>query len=163
MADYCIQLTVNGRQVRREVNPTQSLLRFLRDGLHLTDVKCGCEKGDCGTCTVILDGQPVKSCLVLAAQADGCSLQTLKGVLAEPLVLELQESFVNHGAVQCGFCTPGMVLTAKSLLEQNPRPDRAEIRRAIAGNLCRCTGYKKIVDAIEAVAAVGGPRPEVRT
>lgn len=151
-----LELVVNGRKVTAEAAPEETLLTFLRQRLGVTDVKCGCGKGDCGTCTVILDGRPVKSCLVLAAQANGREVLTLKGLEGDALLSALQESFVRHGAIQCGFCTPGMLLVARSFLAKNPRPSRSEIREAISGNLCRCTGYQKIVEAIEHVAANQG-------
>lgn len=151
-----LELVVNGRKVTAEAAPEETLLVFLRQRLGVTDVKCGCGKGDCGTCTVILDGRPVKSCLVLAAQANGREVLTLKGLEGDALLSALQESFVRHGAIQCGFCTPGMLLVARSFLARNPRPSRSEIREAISGNLCRCTGYQKIVEAIEHVAANQG-------
>ncbi|MEW6242916.1 MAG: (2Fe-2S)-binding protein [Bacillota bacterium] len=149
---YAIELTVNGRQVSAEVRADETLLEFLRTQLRIIDAKSGCGKGDCGTCTVLLDGLPVKSCIVLAASADGKDVKTLSGMQNEPLVKALQESFVTHGAVQCGFCTPGMILTAASYLNEHKNPSRDDIRRALSGNLCRCTGYKKIVDATQAVA-----------
>ncbi|WP_258358602.1 (2Fe-2S)-binding protein [Moorella sulfitireducens] len=153
MREITVTVNVNGIPVRAAVSPQESLLDFLRYRAGATDVKCGCNKGDCGTCTVILEDRAVKSCLVLAAQADNRRVWTVRGLEKDPLMQALQESFATHGAVQCGFCTPGMLLTAKNFLEHNPKPDRAEIKEAIAGNLCRCTGYKKIVDAIAAVAA----------
>ncbi|MCL5046776.1 MAG: (2Fe-2S)-binding protein [Actinobacteria bacterium] len=156
MAGYPLEVTVNGEKIRSTAEAGETLLRFLRRRLGLTDTKCGCEKGDCGTCAVILDGKAVKSCLVLALQANGKEVLTLKGVAREELGRQLQESFVRHGAVQCGFCTPGMIVAAKSFLEHHPRPTREQIREAISGNLCRCTGYQKIVDAIYSVAAGAG-------
>ncbi len=152
MEGYAIELTVNGRRVCAEVRADETLLEFLRTQLRIIDAKLGCGKGDCGTCTVLLDGRPVKSCIVLAASADGKDVKTLSGMQEEPLIKALQESFVTHGAVQCGFCTPGMILTAASYLREHENPSRDDIRRALSGNLCRCTGYKKIVDATEAVA-----------
>ena len=152
MAGYPVELTVNGKKVHSTAEAGETLLRFLRERLGLTDTKCGCEKGDCGTCTVILNGKAVKSCLVLALQANGKTVLTLKGVAREELGRKLQESFVEHGAVQCGFCTPGLIVAARSFLEHHPRPTREQIREAISGNLCRCTGYQKIVDAIYHVA-----------
>ncbi|MBC7325533.1 MAG: (2Fe-2S)-binding protein [Moorella sp. (in: Bacteria)] len=151
--EVAVTIKVNGRQVTATVYPEESLLDFLRGRVGATEVKCGCNKGDCGTCTVILAGQAVKSCLVLAAQADNKEVWTLKGLAEDALMQELQESFATHGAVQCGFCTPGMLIAARKFLEQHPNPDRLAIKEALAGNLCRCTGYKKIVDAVAAVAA----------
>ena len=151
--EVAVQVRVNGRQVTATVAPEASLLDFLRGQAGAIDVKCGCNKGDCGSCTVILAGQAVKSCLVLAAQADNKEVWTLKGLAEDALMQQLQASFVTHGAVQCGFCTPGMLIAAKKCLEQHPHPDRLAVREALAGNLCRCTGYQKIVDAVMAVAA----------
>jgi carbon-monoxide dehydrogenase small subunit len=127
-----------------------TLLRFLRDELRLTGVKDGCAEGDCGACTVILDAKATKSCLVLAAQADGSEVTTIEGLVgdSEGALHPIQEAFLEAGAVQCGYCTPGMLLTAKALLDANPHPTRDEARVAISGNLCRCTGYAKIVEAI---------------
>lgn len=150
MTDCVIEVTINGEKISSQVRADESLIKFLRDRLHVLDAKVGCDKGDCGTCTVLMDGKPVKSCTVLAAQADGRVIKTIKGIQDEPLVRKLQESFVKYGAVQCGFCTHGMLIAAKSLLEKNSGPSRNEIKQAISGNLCRCTGYTQIVDAIEA-------------
>jgi aerobic carbon-monoxide dehydrogenase small subunit len=149
-------LTVNGIRHQIESAADRSLLDVLRDDLGLTGTKKGCDAGDCGACTVLLDGAPVNACLVLAVQADGRKVLTIEGVAIDGRLHPLQEAFVAHGAVQCGFCTPGMVLSAIALLDETPRPSRAEIQEAIAGNLCRCTGYVQIVDAVEAVA---GNRP----
>lgn len=151
-SEIVVTIKVNDKQVTAAVSPEESLLDFLRNRAEATEVKCGCNKGDCGTCTVILEGQAVKSCLVLAAQAHNKQVLTVKGLEKEKLMQELQTSFATHGAVQCGFCTPGMLTTAKNFLENNPHPSREDIREALAGNLCRCTGYKKIVDAVAAVA-----------
>jgi len=148
-----ISLTVNGKVYEVAVKPNQTLVDFLRDELDLIGTKKGCEMGDCGSCTVLMDGRPVNSCLVLAVQANGREIQTIEGLESPEGLHPIQKAFVDKGAIQCGFCTPGMILTAKSLLEKNPSPDRDEIRRAISGNLCRCTGYQKIVDAIEAASA----------
>jgi carbon-monoxide dehydrogenase small subunit len=150
--EITVSVRINGTQFTATAAPEESLLEFLRTRAMVTDVKCGCNKGDCGTCTLILDGQPVKSCLVLVAQANNKEVWTVKGMAADPLMQALQESFATHGAIQCGFCTPGMLVTARSLLADCPQPDRAAIKEALSGNLCRCTGYKKIVDAVAAVA-----------
>jgi len=148
-----VSITVNGKVYEAAVRPNQTLVDFLRDELDLIGTKKGCELGDCGSCTVLMDGRPVNSCLVLAVQANGREIQTIEGLEGPEGLHPIQKAFVDKGAIQCGFCTPGMILTAKSLLEKNPSPDRDEIRRAISGNLCRCTGYHKIVDAIEAASA----------
>ncbi|MEM2890214.1 MAG: (2Fe-2S)-binding protein [Candidatus Hadarchaeum sp.] len=151
MKKYPLEFKVNGKKYSVEVNPNMTLLRLLRS-LGFTEVKSGCEKGDCGTCAVLMDGEPVNSCLTLALQAQGKEITTVKGLGTMEKLHPVQEAFVKYGAIQCGFCTPGMVITAKAFLEKNPNPTREEIREAISGNLCRCTGYQKIVDAIEAAA-----------
>jgi carbon-monoxide dehydrogenase small subunit len=149
-----IEFTLNGRPVSVEAPADISLLHLLRDHLYLTGTKEGCSVGECGACSVLLDGRLVNSCLVLAAQAGGRQVTTIEGVCAsDGGPSDLQQAFIDHGAVQCGFCTPGMVLAGEALLAGNPQPSRNEIRAAIAGNLCRCTGYQQIVDAIEATAA----------
>jgi aerobic-type carbon monoxide dehydrogenase small subunit (CoxS/CutS family) len=151
MEEYRIELTVNDEKIIGTTKTEESLLKFLRRN-GFTEVKCGCEKGECGACTVILDKKAIKSCITLALRADHKEVWTVKGMEKLELGRKLQESFVNHGAIQCGFCTPGMILTAKDYLDKNPLLDREEIKKAISGNLCRCTGYKKIVDAIYEVA-----------
>jgi len=151
---HTIQLTVNGICHDLLVDPNRTLTQVIREDLGLTGTKQGCEVGDCGACTVILDGKPVNSCLLLAVQANGHTITTIEG-LADPQGLHpLQSAFVTEGAIQCGFCTSGMILSAKSLLDQDQDPTRQDIRQAISGNLCRCTGYQKIVDAIEVAARV---------
>ena len=152
MKTYQIQIKLNGEWRKAQVTVRETLLDVLRDKLGAKEVKNGCGKGDCGTCAVILDGKAVNSCLTLALQANGKEITTLKGIGTEEKPHPLQKSFVEHGAIQCGFCTPGMIVSAKTLLDQNPKPSREEIREAISGNLCRCTGYKKIVDAIQETA-----------
>ncbi len=147
-----IQLTVNGESVEAAVEPNQTLVQFLREDLGLTGVKHGCGLGDCGACTVILNGKPVNSCLVLAVQAAGGEVLTIEGLAENGVLHPIQQAFVDHGAIQCGFCTPGMILSAKALLDANPKPTEPEIRTAISGNLCRCTGYQKIVQAIQQAA-----------
>jgi carbon-monoxide dehydrogenase small subunit len=146
-----VTLTINGRPRDLEVAPHETLLRVLRDTLGIFDAKEGCDEGVCGACTVLLDGRPVSSCLVLAPAAHGRTILTVRG-LEDDGLHPLQEAFVRQGAVQCGFCTPGMLLTAYAFLQRNPGADREAIRRALAGNLCRCTGYAKILDAVEAYA-----------
>lgn len=155
MKTYLIEITLNGEKRKVEVTTRETLLDVLRNKLDATEVKNGCGKGDCGSCAVMLDGKAVNSCLTLALQANGKEVVTLKGIGSEEKPHPLQKSFVQHGAIQCGFCTAGMVVSAKALLDQNPRPSRDEIREAISGNLCRCTGYKKIVDAIQDAALEG--------
>jgi len=144
-----ITMTVNGEPVEAAVEPNRTLVQFLREDLGLTGTKHGCGLGDCGACTVILDGKPVNSCLVLAVQANGREVLTIEGLAENGELHPIQQAFVNNGAVQCGFCTPGMILSAKALLDENPKPTETEIRTAISGNLCRCTGYQKIVEAVE--------------
>ncbi len=147
-----IELRVNGEQYEVAVDPRRTLLEVLRDELELTGPKKGCDTGECGACTVIMDGKPVVSCLVLAVEAQGKDILTIEGVSKNGELHPIQKAFIEHGALQCGFCTPGMILSAKSLLDRNPKPTEEEVRRAIAGNLCRCTGYVKIVEAILAVS-----------
>ena len=146
-----IKLTVNDREVEVAVEPNMTLTDLIRYELGLTGTKKGCETGDCGACTVILDGLPVNSCLVLAVQADGSKVETIEGIESPEGLHPVQDAFVEKGAIQCGFCTPGMIMSAKHLLDKNPHPDDGEIRAAISGNLCRCTGYQKIIDAIKSV------------
>ncbi len=155
---YDLGLTVNGEPVQLRVEPNRTLLAVLREDLGLTGVKDACGTGDCGACTVLLDGVPINSCLTLAVMAQGREVTTVEGLARDPLGRSLQRAFVEHGAVQCGYCTPGLLLAAKALLEDSPSPTEAEIREGIAGNLCRCTGYVKIVGAIQAVAAETGGR-----
>jgi carbon-monoxide dehydrogenase small subunit len=152
MTSRTVRLTVNGRTFTRTVEPRTTLADFLRDDLDLTGTHVGCEHGVCGACTVLLDGQPVRSCLLFAIQLDGAVLTTVEGLADGERLHPIQEAFREHHGLQCGFCTPGLLLTAKALLEENPAPTDREIREAIAGNLCRCTGYHFIVDAIRAAA-----------
>jgi len=143
-----IRLELNGSWISRQVDASKSLLHFIREDCGLTGTREGCGHGDCGSCTVLLDGKPVLSCIMYAFQAAGRSILTIEG-LADGELSVIQECFIEKGAIQCGFCTPAMILVGKALLDENPRPTRDEIREAISGVLCRCTGYKKIVDAIE--------------
>ena len=147
-----IELCINGKKRKVETTTSTRLLDLIRDDLHLTGTKEGCGKGECGACTVIMNGELVASCLVLAPQADGVVITTIEGVGDDKCLDPVQEAFVETGAVQCGFCTPGMILSAKKLLEENPHPTEEEIKRGISGNLCRCTGYQKIIDAIRLAA-----------
>jgi carbon-monoxide dehydrogenase small subunit len=146
-----VSITVNGIEREVAVEPRRTLLEFLREDLGLTGTKKGCGIGDCGSCTVLLDGIATFSCLTLAVQADGCKVETVEGLAADGKLNELQKAFVEKGAVQCGFCTPGMLMTTTELLRNNENPSEKEIRRAISGNLCRCTGYQKTVEAIQSV------------
>ncbi len=150
--DYEIQLKVNGEDYNLEVDPYRTLLDVIRNDLGLKGIKEGCGEGQCGSCTVLLDGKAVHSCLILAVDADGKEILTIEGLASKEGLHPLQASFIQHGAVQCGFCTPGVLLSAKALLDKNPHPTEAEVRKAIAGNLCRCTGYAKIVAAILAAS-----------
>ncbi|MFQ5913739.1 MAG: (2Fe-2S)-binding protein [Nitrospinota bacterium] len=143
-----IEVRVNGRPMRALVPPHHSLLEVLRGPFHLTGVKEGCGNGECGACSVIVDGQVINACLYLAIRAEGREIQTIEGLAENGRLHPLQETFITHGAVQCGYCTPGMVLTAKALLDENPSPTREEVETALAGNICRCTGYRMIVDAV---------------
>jgi len=147
-----ISLTINGILHELAVEPRRTLLELLRDDLSLTGTKKGCGIGDCGTCTVLLDGVATFSCLTLAIQADGRTVETVESLAENGRLNRLQQAFVDHGAIQCGYCTPGMLMTSTELLRRNPHPDEGEIRKAISGNLCRCTGYQKIVEAIQAAA-----------
>jgi aerobic carbon-monoxide dehydrogenase small subunit len=147
-----INLTVNGESQDLLVDSNRSLLEVLRDQLGLLGTKKGCDTGDCGTCTVIMDGDAVNSCLVLAVEAQGKDILTIEGLAKDGQLDPLQQSFIDNMGLACGFCTPGMILSAKALLDRNPHPTDLEIRTAIAGNLCRCTGYSQIIEAIRAVA-----------
>jgi carbon-monoxide dehydrogenase small subunit len=160
MSKVPLRFTVNERQVEVWTRPNQTLLEVLRDEVGATEVKYGCGEGICGTCTVLIDGESVNACLMYGVQAEGATITTLKGLGGDDRPLHpLQESFLDHGASQCGFCTPGMVLTAFEFARDRPEPSRDEIRDALAGNLCRCTGYTKIVDAVESYAR-GQREPE---
>ncbi len=143
-----INLTINGNEYNREVDEHRNLLHFLREDLGLTGTKEGCGAGECGACTVIMDGEPVNSCLVLAAEADGSEIETIEGEAREGELSDLQQALHEHHAVQCGFCTPGMIMSIKDLLRRNSKPGEDEIRQAIEGNLCRCTGYEQIIEAV---------------
>ena len=149
-----VHLKVNGLAYQTEVEPRRTLLELIREDLELMGTKEGCGLGECGTCTVLVDGKPIKSCITLAVQANGREVTTIEGLEKSDGTLHpLQQAFIDQGAIQCGFCTPGMILSAKALLDENPRPTELEVRQAIAGNLCRCTGYQKIVEAILSVAS----------
>jgi carbon-monoxide dehydrogenase small subunit len=152
MSHVPVTLTVNGSVHQREVSAGLLLTDFLRQQLDLHGTKVGCNNGICGSCTVLLDGAPVRACLLLAVQADDRALTTIEGLAGDHRLHPLQEAFVEHGAVQCGFCIPGMIMSAAALLQSNPRPTETDIKRALEGNLCRCTGYSKIVEAVRAAA-----------
>ena len=146
-----ITLNVNGETVEAAVDPNRTLIQFLREDLGLTGTKHGCGLGDCGACTVILDGKPVNSCLMLAIQANGGEVITIEGLAENGKLHPIQQAFVDKGAIQCGFCSSGMILSAKSLLDKKPNPSETDIRRALSGNLCRCTGYQKIIEAVQSI------------
>lgn len=148
-----LNFVLNGREVSLEVDPSAMLVEVLRDQLGLTGTKVGCDTGDCGSCTVLIDGQPFVSCLVPAIRVEGREVVTVEGLAQGEQLHPLQEAFLEEGAVQCGFCIPGILLTAKALLDCNPNPSRQEVKEAIAGNLCRCTGYEQIIDAIQRAAS----------
>lgn len=145
-----VSFEVNGKPVELMVEPNRTLLDILREDLGLTGVKHGCDDSNCGVCTVIMDGKAVKSCSILIGQAEGTKVTTIEGLEGENGLHPLQQAFIDHFAIQCGFCTPGMILSAKALLDENPNATEEDIREAMHGNMCRCTGYKKIIEAIEA-------------
>ena len=147
-----LKLMVNGRPHALVVDPRVTLLDLLRENLALTGSKKGCDHGQCGACTVLVNGETIKSCMMLAIQADGASIATVEGLAEDGSLDPLQQSFSDHHALQCGYCTPGMLMSAKALLAANPRPSEEEIRKALQGNICRCTGYVNIVEAVKAVA-----------
>ena len=147
-----ISFTLNGVFMETDVDPDMRLADFLRDELHLIGTKIGCKRGECGACTVIFNGKAVTSCLVPVMRADGAVIETIEGLAEGDKLHPIQEEFINHGAVQCGFCTPGMIMSAKALLDENPNPTPTEVREALGGNICRCTSYKKIQEAVLAAA-----------
>jgi len=147
MSKHRVSLNVNGQHYDVEAEANKTLLRLLRDDLEMTGTKCACERGDCGLCTVLLDGVPTKSCLVLAVEVDGREVTTVEGISGGELNA-VQRAFIKHGAIQCGFCTPAFILVATALLKRNPKPTEEEVKDAIGGVLCRCTGYRQIIDAI---------------
>lgn len=151
-----IKITVNGKTQELQVKPWATLLEVIRDDLGLTGTKEGCGLGECGACTVIMDGNTVNACLVLAPEADGKEITTIEALAQGDKLHPIQEAFMEHGGLQCGFCTPGILVSTKALLDENPNPTDEEIRRGIAGNFCRCTGYTKIFESIKAAAQKGG-------
>jgi len=159
-----IRVRVNGVEESCQVEPNQTLLSFLRETLNLTGAKEGCNEGECGACMVLIDGRAVNSCLVLAVEADGREVTTIEGLGDARGLHPVQQAFLKLHAVQCGFCSPGMIVTAVALLRENPKPSEDEVRRALAGNLCRCTGYRQIIDAVhEAARAMGEKQPKRRS
>jgi carbon-monoxide dehydrogenase small subunit len=155
-----IGLTLNGESTQAAFDPYKTLLEVLREDLNLPGTKHGCELGECGACAVLVDGTPTLSCLLLALECDGRDVVTVEGLLEDGRLHPLQDAFADLGAAQCGYCTPGLLVTAKALLERNPSPSGDQIREALAGNICRCTGYQQIVEAVQAAAAVMGPPDE---
>ncbi len=153
MEKQLIQLRVNGEEHDVVIRPNQTLVEVLRENLELTGTKEGCGEGACGSCTVLLNGKPVRSCLTLAIEAQGKEIVTIEGLVSDGELHPVQKAFIEHGAIQCGFCTPAMILTTKALLDENPEPAEEEARRAISGVVCRCTGYAKIVEAMMAAAS----------
>lgn len=149
---YKIKFILNHEDIEYEVEENKTLLKMLREDFDLTGAKEGCGAGECGACTIIVDGRPVNSCLMLGVEADGKEILTIEGLSNGTKLDDLQASFIKNGALQCGYCTPGMIMSAKALLKENPKPTEEEVIEAISGNLCRCTGYKKIVEAIMEVA-----------
>jgi carbon-monoxide dehydrogenase small subunit len=147
-----VEIAVNGERRQATVSPETTLLEVLRQTWHLTGTKQGCEEGDCGACTVLLDGRPANACLVLAIRADGHEVATIEGLGEVDNLHPLQSAFIDHASLQCGFCGPGMLVSSKALLDSNPNPTEFEIRRSLSGNLCRCTGYSKIVEAVQSAA-----------
>lgn len=147
-----LDFILNGEACHTEIPEDATLLKVLRDILHLTGTKEGCGEGDCGACTVLVDGRSVNSCLFPAVQAEGCQVMTIEGVEAHPELARIQKAFVDYGAVQCGFCSPGMIMSTVALLQKNPKLTEEEIRRGLSGNICRCTGYQAMVDAIQSLA-----------
>lgn len=147
-----LDFILNGEACHTEIPEDATLLKVLRDILHLTGTKEGCGEGDCGACTVLIDGRSVNSCLFPAVQAEGCQVMTIEGVEAHPELARIQKAFVEYGAVQCGFCSPGMIMSTVALLQKYPKPTEEEIRRGLSGNICRCTGYQAMVDAIQSLA-----------
>jgi carbon-monoxide dehydrogenase small subunit len=156
MTIHRITVTVNGARERLDVPANMTLLQMLREKLALTGTKNGCEAGECGACTVLVDGEPTNSCMMLAVEAEGREVITVEGLAPGGEPSPLQHSFVEHNAVQCGFCTPGMLVSAHALLQRNPQPTEVEIKTALVGNLCRCTGYVRIIEAVQAAADQGG-------
>jgi aerobic carbon-monoxide dehydrogenase small subunit len=150
-----ISVTINGEVYERDVDARRLLVHFIRDDLMLTGTHIGCDTGNCGACTIHYEGRAIKSCMMLAVQADGASIETIESLAEDGALHPLQQAFSDHHALQCGYCTPGMIMSAKHLLDHNPEPTEGEIRRAIQGNICRCTGYVNIVEAIETAAAAG--------
>jgi carbon-monoxide dehydrogenase small subunit len=158
MAQHTISLIVNGTEEHLQVPSNMTLLHALRESLGYTGTKNGCEAGECGACTVLLNGEPVNSCLILAAEVDGSKITTVEGLVVDGQLTPLQGVFAELNAVQCGYCTPGMLMASTALLERNPNPTVEEIQKALVGNLCRCTGYQRIIDAVQKASRNGGAK-----
>jgi len=158
MTNHKITITVNGQTETHQVPSNMTLLHLLREQMGLTGTKNGCEAGECGACTVLVEGEPVNSCLVLAVELDGREITTIEGLASNGKLTPLQQAFADLNAVQCGYCTPGVLLAATALLRRNPKPTEEDIQRALVGNLCRCTGYQRIIDAIIQASRNGGAR-----
>ncbi len=158
MKKYKLRLNINDIDYTLEAGARETLLDIIRDQLNLTGTKKGCDSGACGSCTVLMDGMAVKSCLVLALQAEGRKILTIEGMAQDGVLHPLQNAFVEKWAIQCGYCTPGMILTSKALLDENPKPSEDDIRMYLTGNICRCTGYQKIIDAVASVGQLQGER-----
>jgi carbon-monoxide dehydrogenase small subunit len=154
MAFHRINITINGEPEQVVVPSNMTLMHMLRESLALTGTKNGCSAGECGACTVLMDGEPVNSCMVLAVECDGAEIVTVEGLAGDKQLDPIQETLIQAGGVQCGFCTPGILLTSRALLDHNPNPSEDEIREALVGNLCRCTGYVRIIEAVKAAAKV---------
>ena len=154
MREMTLKLNVNGEIHELAVPTEKTLMELLREDLELTGTKCGCDTGECGSCTVLLDGKPARSCLVLAAEVGDREITTIEGLGTYEELHPVQRAFIEHQAIQCGFCSPGMILTAKAFLDENPSPTREDVRRGLGGNICRCTGYQKIVEAVLAAAEI---------
>ena len=148
MSKHKISVRANGQLYERDVEPRRTLLQFIREDLGLTGTKCACERGDCGLCTILVGGVPTKSCLVLAVEVDGKEITTIEGLMGGEELTPVQRAFIEHGAVQCGFCTPAFIVAGEALLKRNPSPTEEEVKEAVGGILCRCTGYRQIIDAI---------------
>ncbi len=153
MTIHRISLTINGEYEQVDISSNMTLLQMLRDKLALTGTKNGCNAGECGSCTVMMNGEPVNSCMVLAVECDGASLKTVEGLASDGVLDPVQETILEHGGVQCGYCTPGILISARALLDRDPDPSEEDIREALVGNLCRCTGYLRIVDAVKDAAS----------
>ena len=156
MTERRFTLSINGEQMTLSVPVERTLLELVRDDLGLTGTKCGCDTGECGSCTVLIDGRPFRSCLTLAVELEGKRIITIEGLATGKEMDPIQKAFIDHQAIQCGFCSPGMILTAWSLLAETPKPTRDQVRKGLAGNICRCTGYQKIVEAVLSAADKGG-------